>query len=157
MQQWAYDDGKDDWLERAYVWNTTAFKFVDDVQFVVASNGNRYINNYAIREFVAKNKFENFDLVGGDSAAWLFNSIAGPQIYPSNIGRKVNFKFVGTPAATRLSYVDYVAANSSRISANPLLALVGAAKLQDFLDRLFNNGSTKFVSAEGLVVLYGSN
>ena len=157
MQQWAYDDGKDDWLGRAYVWNTTAFKIVDDVQFVVEQNGNRYINNYAIREFVGGGKFENFDLVGGDSAAWLFNSVAGPQIDPSNIGRKVNFKFVGTPDARRLNYVDYVAANSSRISANPLLALIGVAKLQEFLDRLFDSGPTKFVSPEGRVVLYGSD
>jgi len=76
LQQWAYDDGRDDWMERAYIWNTTAFKIVDDVRFVVEPNGNRYIENYGIREFVNSNTFENFDLVGGDTAAWIFNTIA---------------------------------------------------------------------------------
>lgn len=52
LQQWAYDDGLDDWKERAYIWNTTAFKMVDEVRFVVEPNGNRYIENYGIKEFV---------------------------------------------------------------------------------------------------------
>ncbi|KAF4513784.1 UNVERIFIED_CONTAM: hypothetical protein B566_EDAN011705 [Ephemera danica] len=157
IQQWAYDDGRDDWMERAYVWNTTAFKIVDDVRFVVEYNGNRYIDNYGIREYVNTEKPENFDLVGGDTAAWLFNSIAGPQIDPSKIGRKVNFTFTGTPTTARLNYIDYVKANSTRTTANPLLAVTGAANLQNFLDRLFNNGPTKFVDTQGHAILYGSN
>ena len=44
LQQWAYDDGLDDWMERAYIWNTTAFKIIDEARFVIEPNGNRYEN-----------------------------------------------------------------------------------------------------------------
>jgi hypothetical protein len=99
LQQWAYDDGRDDWMERAYIWNTTAFKIIDEARFVIEPDGNRYVENYGIREYVNAENLENFDLVGGDFAAKFFNDNCGPQIDPSKIGCRVNFVFNGTPAS----------------------------------------------------------
>ena len=38
-----YDDGKDDLLERAYVWNSTSYKISDTARFIINKNGGMII------------------------------------------------------------------------------------------------------------------
>ena len=52
IDQAQYDDGKDDFLARAYIWNTTAFKIKDGATFVVEANGNRRIDEFAVVPFL---------------------------------------------------------------------------------------------------------
>ena len=90
-----HDDGKDNFLERAYLWNTTAFYIDDRAEFVIEPNGNRHIENFALVPYVNKGHKENFDFEGGDWIAGVVNPYLKGKIDPQNIGQTVNFEFIG--------------------------------------------------------------
>jgi Ca2+-binding RTX toxin-like protein len=82
-------DGKDDYGERTYIWNSGTFKIADDVSFVVDGNGDRYIDNYA----VVPTGPDNFNF---DSSNWVAQITADylqDNMDPSRIGRTVELPF----------------------------------------------------------------
>jgi hypothetical protein len=93
IDQSQYDDGKDDFLERAYIWNTTAFMIKDGAEFVVEPGGNRYINNFAVIPYLKTGAKENFDFAAGSLFGNIANSLLEPKVDPSKIGRRVDFDF----------------------------------------------------------------
>lgn len=97
-----YDDGKDDLVERAYIWNTSAFMLDDKARFVVEPDGDRYIKNFAIRPY----KNENFDFVGGWTSE-IVNRSLREQIDPAGIGRKVEIAFTGDVKTRTLTEEGY--------------------------------------------------
>lgn len=97
-----YDDGKDDLVERAYIWNTSAFMLDDKARFVIEPDGDRYIKNFAIRPY----KNENFDFVGG-STSEIVNGWLRSQIDPAGIGRKVEISFTGDVKTRTLTEEGY--------------------------------------------------
>jgi Ca2+-binding RTX toxin-like protein len=156
IQQALYSDGRDDYVERAYIWNSTSFKIADGSQFIVESNGNRYIENFAIVPFSSDSNRENFDFEG-QGLSTLANIVLEPKIDPSGIGRQVNIAFSGVIARTTFTYSDYVLASNSMVTANPLLVATLASNLPSFLEELFDSGSTKFLDPAGRFILYGTD
>ncbi|MDP3251152.1 MAG: hypothetical protein Q8M77_04505 [Hydrogenophaga sp.] len=119
IDQSMYDDSKDDFLSRAYIWNTTAFKIHSGARFVVEANGKRHIENFAIVPHSNDNDRENFDFEAGTGFGGLANSLLQPKVDPSNIGRKVFFTFTGDVATTQFSFEDYVGASNTPTRADP--------------------------------------
>lgn len=97
-----YDDGKDDLIERAYIWNTSAFMLDDKARFVVEPDGRRYIKDFAIRPY----KNENFDFVGGRTSE-MINFKLQREIDPEGIGRKVEITFSGNLKTRTLTEEGY--------------------------------------------------
>ncbi|WP_167383018.1 calcium-binding protein [Pasteurella oralis] len=146
-----YDDGQDDLLERAYIWNTTAFKITDEAIFVVEKNGNRYIKNFAIEP----HKKENFDFKGG---FWsnLANLTLEPQIDPSGVGKKVIIEFIGeVEKKTKFTKADFIAEEERKNHFSILNGAEVGLKLNRLIERLWNNGSIKHLY-KGKPVIYGS-
>jgi Ca2+-binding RTX toxin-like protein len=158
-----YDDGKDDFVERAYVWNTTAFKLFDGIQFVIEPDGTRKINNLAIvphseNTDAFRNPIENFDFQSSTLSSQVANLALQPSIDPSGIGKTVNISFTQNRTLQQnFTYSDYVYANSTRIDPNPLLAVNLALNRDALIDRLFQNGPIRFVDTNGRPIFYGSN
>lgn len=134
-----YDDGKDDLIERAYIWNTSAFMLDDRARFVVEPDGDRYIKNFAIRPY----KKENFDFVGGNTSE-IVNGWLRSQIDPAGIGRKVEISFTGDAKTRTLTQEDYrIEQNKSSHWSLINGAKVGAGSFgigDDIIERLEKSG-----------------
>jgi hypothetical protein len=72
VDQSAFSDGKNDLLERAYIWQTTGFQIDDRARFFVGANGVRTVTNFGIVQYSAESadkitppNTENFDFTGG--------------------------------------------------------------------------------------------
>lgn len=145
IHQALYDDGKDDYVERAYIWATTAFQIHEDARFVVEATGNRYISNFGIVPYSNNNNTESFDFMGSRLSN-LANSFLEPRIDPSKIGREVIISF-GNPRtlAAQFTYQDYVDSASTAVQADVGLLATLAANGVAFTDRLFQSGSTRFL------------
>ncbi|HDR1932262.1 TPA: calcium-binding protein, partial [Pasteurella multocida] len=146
-----YDDGQDDLLERAYIWNTTAFKITDEAIFVVEENGNRYIKNFAIEPV----KEENFDFKGG---FWsnLANLTLEPQIDPSGVGKKVIIEFIGeVEKKPKFTKADFLAEKERKNHFSILNGAEVGLKLNKLIEKLWNNGSIKHLYKEKPII-YGS-
>ena len=157
IDQTEHDDGKDDFLERAYIWNTTAFSIKDGARFIVEMNGTRYIEDFAVVPFLNRGVKENFDFVAGSTFGYILNSLMEPKVDPSKIGRRVDFDFsTNRTVQGRFTLDDYIAASTSS-SAAPANLLLGAyilANGTDFVDRLYNSGATKFLDNTGRFIAY---
>ena len=157
IDQTEHDDGKDDFLERAYIWNTTAFSIKDGARFIVEMNGTRYIEDFAVVPFLNGGVKENFDFVAGSTFGSILNSFLEPKVDPSKIGRRVDFDFsTNRTVQGRFTLDDYIAASTSS-SAAPANLLLGAyilANGTDFVDRLYNSGATKFLDNTGRFIAY---
>lgn len=151
-----YDDGKDDLVERAYIWNTSGFMIDDGATFVVKANGERYIENFAIRPLKWNGEEENFDFQGG---GWsnLVNPILADNIDPSRIGRTVDINFTGKINTKTLTFNDYKQEIAKTDNWAVLNAAEVAAKLQNgLINRLWDNGTTKFLF-NNKPVIFGTN
>jgi hypothetical protein len=86
IQQYNFDDGQDNYVERVFVWNSTVFELeASEIRFVVDEEGNRYIDNFSI---IPNRLSENFDLISNDGVAAFGNQhVLIPSIDPNNIGR----------------------------------------------------------------------
>ena len=85
-QAW-YSDHISDRMERTYIWGTTQIKINDEAKFIVESNGNRYIKNFALEPMK-----DNFDFQGN----WLSNLANGyleSKLDPHRIGKTVQLIF----------------------------------------------------------------
>lgn len=155
ITQALFDDGLDSYVDRVYVWNTTAFKIDDNARFVVEQNGNRYIDGFAIVPHLDQGRRENFDFEGGWTSE-VANYFLENKIDPSGIGRAVEFEFVGDVPKTRFTYNDYVQASNGTQTGNPLNVIKLAASAPALLNLLFNSGATDFRDSEGRFVGYGT-
>lgn len=160
IKQVYLDDFSGDYWQRAYIWNSGAFKLDDGVRFVVDANGTRHIENYAI--VPDENILENFDFNGGGTIAEIANSYLKPNIDPWDIGRKVNIDFVGNITQTRsYTYADYhedVVIHADELIAGAIKAssiLIGAP--EEILSKLWDGGVTKFLSQDNKTIIYGTN
>lgn len=108
VQQYSYDDGHDDFGERVYIWNSTAFKLNENVRFVVDSDGTRHIENFSVVprfDFSGNNlNKENFDLESSDFKTFLANQLLQEKIDTSEIGRKIIFDFINVDTIQGTSY-----------------------------------------------------
>ena len=134
-----YDDGKDDLVERAYIWNTSAFMLDDRARFVVEPDGKRYIKDFAIRPY----KNENFDFTGGWTSE-IVNSKLQQEIDPDGIGRKVEITFTGDVKTRTLTEEGYRIEQNKSLHwslTNGLRVGFGAYGISDsIIDRLEKSG-----------------
>ena len=146
-----YDDGKDDLLERAYIWNSTSFKISDNAVFVVDKNGNRTIENFGIEPA----KDEDFDFKGGFFSN-LVNPILEAMIDPSGIGKKVNIEFTGKIETNTLTREKFFAEKSKKSAFSLVNALEVNANLNKLINQLWDSGSIKHLY-KNKPIIYGSN
>lgn len=152
FQQYDYDDGKADYTERTFVWNSSKFKLADDVVFVVDEFGNRTIENFAI----VPDGPENFDFVTNDPLFQLFADYLKARMDPSDLGRTVDILFTdytGPRTTYTLDnyYTDVV--RNEEWFTGPQLRLW--PETDDILDDLFADGVTKFLDGNK-PILYGT-
>ena len=135
-----YDDGKDDLIERAYIWNTMAFQINDDAVFVVNKDGTRAIENFAIIPYRNGTKpHDNFDFEGGFFSN-LVNSYLKSQIDPSGIGRKVNIFIDGDVNKKRLDQNEYNRLESQKNGWRMFNGAIMALMTPKIVDRLWERG-----------------
>ena len=135
-----YDDGKDDLIERAYIWNTMAFQINDDAVFVVNKDGTRAIENFAIIPYRNGTKpHDNFDFEGGFFSN-LVNSYLKSQIDPSGIGRKVNIFIDGDVNKKRLDKNEYNRLESQKNGWRMFNGAIMALMTPKIVDRLWERG-----------------
>jgi|GEM_PF-4432662 len=160
IQQSLYDDGQDNYLERAYIWESTAFKIDDRTTFVVEADGNRYIKDFGIIPFSnpGENPKEDFDFKSDSGFSKLVNFALEPIVDPSGIGRTVVISFDGTRnLQDTFTYQDYTHAASTAVLPNPGLVGTIIANAFSFTQQLFDNGSIRFLDADNKPILYGTN
>lgn len=162
IQQSQYNDNCDDYLSRAYIWETTAFQIDPRAVFVVEPNGNRYIKDFGIIPYSGNNNTENFDLKSSSLSSMLVNFALGPAIDPSGIGREVVISFDGIDGGRILqpqfTYDDYLNAASTAVQPTFLPIALGnlALSASEFTNRLFQSGSTRFLDGNSKPILYGT-
>ncbi len=157
--QHLYDDGQDNYLERAYIWETTAFKIDDRTTFVIEADGNRYIKDFGVIPFSnpGENPKEDFDFNSDSAFSKLANFALEPLVDPSGIGRTVDIYFDGTRNLQNMfTHADYVNAAVTAVLPNPGLVGTIIGNAFSFTHDLFNNGSTRFLY-DNKPILYGTN
>jgi hypothetical protein len=116
FQQYNFRDNKDDYFERTYVNNTTAFKISDQTTFVVNQDGSKYIKNYGIEPYVGSEP-ENFNFDGGNILTNTLNLYLESKIDPNGVGSTVNIEFTGDRAVrdvyTLSDYQDDIGKSST--------------------------------------------
>jgi Ca2+-binding RTX toxin-like protein len=160
MQQQNWQDGKDDYAERVYIWNTQSYQISDDAIFIIKPNGEKRIDNYAIepRKFL-RSSDENFDFNGSNGNP--FTGVAADYfenlIDPSNIGRRVDINFQGSVPKrtyTRNSYELDVNTKNLLFKSGDVPKLI--RDLNTLSNNLFNEGTTKFLDANNKPIIYGT-
>ena len=144
VMQTVHDDGKDNFLERAYIWNTTAFMVDKRAIFVIEHNGNRYIENFALVPYVSPGKQENFDFLGGDIASDIVNPHLKSLIDPQNIGKPVYFAFNIEERHTVTYDINmhdrYLAQKTNQdYQTNLLLLPSGLAQMNKYINNVMSN------------------
>jgi hypothetical protein len=155
QNQYNYADGKDDYAERVYVWNTVAFQISDEAKFIINADGSREIQNFAVEP--EKGVTENFDFTGAGLAV-LANSLLESWVDPSHIGRTIDLPFPenATLPTRTYRYADYQA-DALKVTtwdAAPQTGLYG--KITQLVDGLWNNGTIKFLDENNRPIVYGS-
>ena len=165
-----YDDGQDDVLERAYIWNTTAFKISNDAVFVVDKEGNRYIENFAIvphsnephredeNEESKKYGIENFDFKGGFFSE-IVNGYLRKNIDPSGIGKTVEIIFTGKREVDKqyFTYEDFLAETHKKSHFSLITGDIVSHRTLggELIQRLWESGSIQHLY-QGKPIIYGS-
>ena len=130
FQQYSYDDGRNDYAERSFIWNSSAFKLGDDIKFVVEQDSQghlvRKIKNFYIEP--DKNKLDgsvdNFDFDTNNATFNLFVRYLKAYMDPSEIGRKVLINVSGTVTSRMDAYTfenyqqDIQHENDWKVSSN---------------------------------------
>ncbi|WP_390588499.1 putative Ig domain-containing protein [Erythrobacter sp. MTPC3] len=106
FSQSQFDDGKDDYARRTFIWSSNQFQISLDSDFIVSSDDNFRAEGRIVKDLsiipdngdgVRDNRTgignrDNFDFEGGGIATAL-NVFVEPSIDPSSIGRKVQLEF----------------------------------------------------------------
>jgi hypothetical protein len=162
MQQYNYQDSKDDYAERSYIFNTMEFQVNKDARFVIDANRNVRIENFKI--IPREDTQENFDFAGGGLAV-LVNPLIEPRIDPSHIGRTVNINFDNSTLATNYDYnkngyydaSDYAKEKTLINSWKGLDLIKLTTDVNNLINNLWNDGTTKFLTADERPILYGTD
>lgn len=158
MQQFNYDDGVNDYLDRVWVYNSMAFQISDDAVFIVKENGEKRIENFAVHP--RKGVPENFDFETSNPLTVIANAVVLPSIDPSGIGRKVNISFSDSSSVPRTTYTkesffnDFNRSQSWNVNTPVALARLVSTS-GEFINGLFNDGVTKFLYRNKPIV-YGT-
>ncbi|WP_454762239.1 hypothetical protein [Caulobacter segnis] len=154
IKQYELADSQDDYQERVYIYNQTAFQISALADFVVNADGSKEIQNYAIVPFGE----ENFDFTGSNPVINFFQSfLLEEKIDPSNIGRKVimNFDLSGIVSHT-YSYQEY-AFDAVRWSQFTHVSNIGGLlDMPAVVDDLHQAGSIDY-RQDGLIVRWLTN
>ncbi|MEZ5691989.1 MAG: hypothetical protein R3D71_10060 [Rickettsiales bacterium] len=166
IQQYAYDVGSADFLQRSYIYNTSGFTITDNhspadrkIKFIIEADGTRHIQNMRILPLS-----DNFDFDSSDKSTVLANTVLQPNIDPSNIGRRANIIFdeaskANVPLITDYYKADYdndVAATNSWFDAAAGLAKLSTLS-SSLISDLWDSGVTKFLTADNRPIIYGTN
>lgn len=157
QQQWAYSDTIDDFAERTYIWNTVGFEIDDQAQFIVAADGTRSIQNFAIIPY-SNSGNENFDFESSDYVAIYgggYEALSA-NIDPSGIGRVVDIGFTGSVQTVTYGLTQFQQDASSVVLPNPLLLLTLLSETNSLVDELWNSSTIQFLSDEDKPVGYGT-
>lgn len=161
-----FADGRDDLLERAYIWQTTGFQIDDRARFFVAADGTRTVTEFGIKQYSSESangitpaNTENFDFTGGGAISNLAGSLLKPMVDPSDIGRVVNIPFTGLrtvkPLFTSADFNAAVASLPLPSTQDNLLRILEGAN--DFIAQLFNGGTIRFLDSQNRPILYGTD
>lgn len=156
LYQALYDDGKDNYVDRAYVWGTSSFKISDDARFVIGPNGERSITNFSVIPGSATTQNENFDFEGGIPSEFANNWLdLEAMVDPSGVGRTVTMEFSGTLTGRTYTAADLASDAARDVLPNPTLA-INLFNVGPLGDSLFQSGSTRFLDSENRPVIYGT-
>lgn len=156
MQQYDWQDGTDDYAERAFIFNSMAFKIVDGATFVVDSGGARPISNYAIVPDVGDVP-ENFDFVTDDQLSAIANEFFERFFDPSGIGRRVDIDFIATRTTSTYTSTEYAADQTLMSGWSGLDATKLVTDLADIFDGLWDDGIIKFLDEADRPIVYGTD
>lgn len=156
MQQFNYDDGVNDYLDRVWVYNTMSFKISDSARFIVDQNGNKRIENFYVRPI--RNN-EDFDFETDNAFTTVANAVALGGVDPSGIGRRVVFDYVGSVSPITYTEADFErdfeASKSWKVGNTEAFSKI-ISEGNDFVDELFNEGATRFLDNRNRPILYGT-
>jgi Ca2+-binding RTX toxin-like protein len=159
LQQWAYKDSTDDYAERVWIWNTTAFQIHGDVRFVIDADGRRHIEHLAIIPF-SNDGTENFDFTSSDPIAMSGAAYSEMMVDPSRIGRTVVMGFNGNGPRTRTNDFDLYDFNQSalyQVTANPLYLVGLNTTIHELIDGMAANGILPTIAEGDRPIIYGSD
>ena len=152
-----YQDGSDDLLMRAYVYQTSGYTIEKNAQFIIEADGTRRIENFAILPFN-----DDFDFESSSPASKAANAYLKPRIDPTGIGRKflINFTNTTKDALTRTTYTEQNL-QTDRQRYQQTYSVTGSARviaaLQDYADNLWAAGNTKILDSDGRAVVHGTS
>ena len=152
-----YDDGKDDLLERAYVWNSTSYKISDTARFIINKNGERRIEGFGIepgRVDKSGEMIDDFDFVGG---GWsnLVNPGLETVIDPSGIGKTVTITFTGKIDTYTLTSTAFEKEKDKKSYRSLFNGASNYIHLNRLINKLWDSGSIKHLY-QGKPIIYGS-
>ncbi|MGB3534057.1 MAG: vWA domain-containing protein [Microcoleaceae cyanobacterium] len=168
MQHYNWQDETDDYTERVYIYNSQEYKISDDAVFVVAPNGDKWIENFRVepREIAEEDRpgitardRDDFDFTSSDWAATIGGLILEDNIDPSEIGRTVYFDYVNQNTIIPVTYTrsdydnDIEKWNSFTKGLKPVKLL---DETFDLMDQLFADGVTDFRDDENQPIFYGT-
>lgn len=178
FQQHEFDDGKDNFSDRVYIWNSVGFSIAPSATFYVDPvTGERSIQNLIVQSVhtVDSNYNEdNFDFKSSNGVAILANLLQLGQDYidPSLIGRKVTFNFTGawpsSGSGPTYTYSDFqndqASVNTSKsayfgytsYAAQAIVAANIKSGIVTFLEELKQHGPANFWDNEGRPILFGT-
>jgi hypothetical protein len=154
IKQSDWNDGKGDYGERVYIWNSGTFKIADDADFVINADGSREIRNYAVVPVGPDNfNFDSTDTWAQWAAEYLQN-----RMDPSRIGRTVELGFSGDVPRTTYtvdSYHSDIIQAENAYNPNPVL-------LKEQIDEILismwgGDETTKFLDQDERPILYGTS
>ncbi len=150
--------GADDYAERTFIFNTTAWQLIDEVRFVVEPGGNRFIENYGVEPSVTNGDLGDFDFQSIDMLAQAFGSYLEYRTDISQIGRTVDFNIVGsvTPRVEPYTIETYFLELEFRSQWEILPERRLFSETGDLLEDLFGSGATKFLDGDDRVIVYGT-
>jgi Ca2+-binding RTX toxin-like protein len=157
MQQYDYRDSKDDYAERAYIYNSMAFKLAEGLRFVVKPNGERSIENFAVEPWIKEEKPENFDFDTSDLKTLIANNYLESRIDPSGIGRKVVLNFSGDLQRSTYTGATYQSDLSKITSWQGSDFIKLKTDVDGFINQFWSAGTTKFLSVDNKPILYGTD
>lgn len=157
LYQSNYGVNDTDFLTRAYIWESVAFKLDDRTRFVVKPDGNREIINYAVTQFSTTGT-ESFDFDSSNPISIAANIYLEPRIDPSAIGREVKISFDGERTINTTSsytYSNYIQdqQNSAFHPIDGSLALLN--RKEELINDLWSAGSIKFLGSDNKPIFYG--
>jgi len=159
LRQMDYQDSVDDYAARTYIYNSGAYKIVDDASFVVLGNGERRIDNFAVVPNTNISVPDNFDFTSSSWLAEIGNALNEPSIDPSGIGRTVLFNWTNLNSIAHTTYngASYFA-DLLKMQAWDGLDLVKLNQdIGQIVDQLWTSGITKFLDDQNRPIIYGSN